>query len=76
MKVFEGVVKSLKMKDTAVVEVESKVPHKLYKKLMKRSKRFKASLGGHEVLLGQKVLIKEIRPVSKDKYFEIMEVKK
>ncbi|KKR76911.1 MAG: 30S ribosomal protein S17 [Candidatus Levybacteria bacterium GW2011_GWA2_40_8] len=76
MKVLEGVVKSLKTKDTAVVVVESKIPHKLYKKLMKRSRRYKASLGGKEVSLGQTVKIKETKPISKDKHFEIVEVKK
>ena len=59
MKVFEGIVTSIKMKDTVVVEVTSKTPHVLYKKLMKRSKKFKAALDGHEVFLGQKVLISE-----------------
>ena len=76
MKVFEGIVTSIKMKDTAVVEVTSKTPHKLYRKLMKRSKKFKASVEGHDLSVGQKVLIAETKPISKDKHFKIIEVRK
>lgn len=76
MKVLEGIVTSTKMKDTVVVEVTFENPHKLYKKLMKRSKKFKASTDGKEVLLGQRVSIAETRPISKDKYFKVTQINK
>ena len=73
-KTFEGKVVSAKMQNTAVVEVFRRKPHPLYKKLLKRSTRFKVETGGHSVNAGDKVKIIETRPISKGKYFKIMEV--
>jgi small subunit ribosomal protein S17 len=75
-KVLAGKVVSTKMKDTAVVEVSRRVPHPLYKKLMKVTKKFNVALAGHEVAVGNEVRIVETKPVSKTKYFAIKEVKK
>lgn len=74
-KVLTGKVVSTKMKDTAVVEVSRRVPHPLYKKLMKVTKKFNVALAGHEVAVGNEVKIVETKPVSKTKYFAIKEVK-
>ena len=73
-KTFEGKVVSSKMQNTAVVEVTRRKPHPLYKKLLKRSTRFKVETGGYSVNIGDKVKIVETRPISKGKYFKIMEV--
>ncbi len=73
-KVITGKVISTKMQGTVVVEVTRFVPHPLYKKLMKRSKTFKADVNGHEVVAGKRVKIVETKPMSKDKYFKVMEV--
>ncbi|MEK7186455.1 MAG: 30S ribosomal protein S17 [Patescibacteria group bacterium] len=73
-KIFEGKITSLKMQNTAVVEVTRRKPHPLYKVLLKRSNKFKADTAGLELKVGDRVKIGEIRPMSKDKYFKITEV--
>lgn len=73
-KVFTGKVVSTKMQQTAVVEVTRLTPHPLYKKLLKRSKNFKVDTKEQEVQVGQQVKIVEIKPISKDKYFKVLEV--
>ena len=72
-KVLRGKVVSIKMQDTVVVEVTRHVPHKLYKKLLKRSKKYKVDSKGKTVAVGDSVRIAEIKPMSKDKYFTIVE---
>ncbi|HUD10035.1 MAG TPA: 30S ribosomal protein S17 [Patescibacteria group bacterium] len=76
MKTFEGKIVSLKMNKTAVVEVVRRTPHPLYKKLLRRSKKYKADTAGLELVLGQKVKIAETKPMSKGKFFKVMEVVK
>ncbi|OGH03037.1 MAG: 30S ribosomal protein S17 [Candidatus Levybacteria bacterium RIFCSPHIGHO2_01_FULL_37_17] len=73
-KKLEGNIVSLKMANTAVVEITRKVAHPLYKKLMKRSKKFKADTAGLNLEVGQKVKIGAIKKMSKDKYFKVLEV--
>ena len=75
MKIFEGIIVSTGMKNTAVVEIYRRTPHTLYKKLIKRSKKFKVDNGGFEdAVVGTTVRIVETRPISKDKYFKIIEI--
>lgn len=76
MKVFEGTVVSLKTPKTAVVVVERKTKHPLYKRVLKRSKKFKADTGDLTLNIGDKVRIIETRPKSKDKHFKVSEVLK
>ncbi len=66
---------SAKLKGAAVVEVERVVEHPLYKKRIKRRKRYLAhdDLG---VTKGDKVSIVAVKPVSKRKRFKILEVLK
>lgn len=71
-KTLRGVVVSTKMKDTAVVEVVRFVKHPKYKKYYKVSKRYKAHNAGNTKSVGDKVEIKECRPVSKEKHFTIV----
>lgn len=73
-KTFTGKIISLKMNKTAVVEVTRKTPHPLYKKLLKRSSKFKADTAGLTLEIGQKVKIVETKPISKDKFFKVLEV--
>lgn len=73
-KIIEGKIVSLKMNRTAVVEVTWKVAHPLYKKLLKKTKRIKADTGELSLTLGQKVKIVETRPISKEKFFKVLEV--
>ncbi len=74
MKIFEGIVVSGGKNKTVVVEVSRRTPHPLYRKLMRLSKKLKADTGEFEVVIGNKVKIGETRPMSKDKYFKILEI--
>lgn len=73
-KVLTGKVISVKMHNTAVVEVSRRVPHPLYKKLLKKDKHFNVDIAGHTVAVGNEVKIVETKPISKTKYFAIKEV--
>jgi len=73
-KVLTGKVISVKMQDTVVVEVSRRVPHPLYKKLLKVGKHFNVATNGKSVELGNEVRIVEVKPISKTKYFAIKEV--
>lgn len=68
-KVQRGVVVSNKMKDTIVVEVTRYSRHPKYKKFIKRTKRYMAEDRGNTKSVGEKVEIKETRPLSKRKKF-------
>lgn len=72
-KVLSGVVVSVKMKDTCVVSVVRFVKHKKYKKYYKVSKKFKVHDVGNTKKIGDKVLIKESKPISKDKHFTVIQ---
>ena len=72
MKIIEGKVISSKMKNAAVVEVTRKVAHPLYKKLLKKSKRYQVDLMGASVTIGSIVKIVETRPMSKNKHFKLL----
>lgn len=74
VKTLNGIVTSIGMKNTAVVEVFRRVPHPLYKKLLKRSKKYKVDTEGKEVSVGDFVQISETRPISKDKHFKLTRV--
>lgn len=73
-KVLTGVVVSTKMTNTIIVAVTTQKPHPMYRKLLKKTKRFKADLNGQEVSLGDTVKITETRPFSADKYFKVTKV--
>lgn len=69
-----GIVISDKMNKTRVVEVSRRVEHPLYKKIVRRRKRFKAHDENNTAKLGDKVRIVETRPISKDKRWRIAEI--
>jgi small subunit ribosomal protein S17 len=71
-KVLSGVVVSDKMKDTIVVKVDTYMKHPKYEKFIKQSKRFKAHDVGNTKKIGDKVEIRETRPISKDKHFVVI----
>lgn len=73
-KVREGVVVSDKMDKTVVVVEETMKLHKLYKKRVKFSKRYKAHDELNECKVGDKVRIMETRPLSKDKHWRVVEI--
>ena len=68
-KTFTGVVVKTAMKDTATVLVERYVKHPKYKKYQRLSKKFLVHDPGNQAVVGQKVTIKETRPISKRKRF-------
>ncbi len=72
-KTFEGVVVKSAMKDTVTVSVERYVKHPKYKKFMRRSQKFLVHNPGNTATVGQKVTIRETRPISKRKNFIIVE---
>jgi small subunit ribosomal protein S17 len=74
MKIFEGIVISTKMQNSSIVEVISKRPHPLYRKLIKVSKKFIVDNNMLEPIVGQKAKIGETKPMSKTKHFKILEI--
>lgn len=73
MKTLTGTVVSLKNKNTAAVEVENRFQHPLYKKYLRRSKKYACQVDeGISLTLGQKVTIVSCRPVSKTKSFKVL----
>ena len=69
---MSGTVVSNKMKDTIVVSVQRYVQHPKYKKFVKRSKKFKAHDAGNTCGVGDKVVIEETRPISREKRFKVV----
>ena len=71
----EGVVVSAgKMDKTVVVKVVPRVKSPIYKKVVKRTKKFKAHDEQNICGIGDTVRIMETRPLSKDKYFRVVEI--
>ncbi len=71
-KILKGVVVSDKMKDTVVVLVNRYVEHPRYRKYVNIGKKYKAHDVGNTCKIGDKVSIKETRPISKDKSFIVI----
>ena len=69
-----GIVASDKMDKTIVVAVRDNVKHPLYKKIMKRTVRFKAHDENNEAKVGDIVMIMETRPLSKDKNWRLVKI--
>ena len=69
-----GVVVSDKMQKTVVVDVSRRGRHPLYKKIVRKSRRFKAHDEQGEAKAGDTVLISETRPLSKDKRWRVVQV--
>lgn len=73
-KVRVGKVVSDKMDKTVVVAIEDNVRHPLYKKIVKRTVKFKAHDEQNMCGVGDKVQIMETRPLSKDKRWRVVEI--
>ena len=71
-RIMQGVVVSDKMEKTIVVNVERKFPHSLYKKFIKRSKRYHVHDKDNQFKMGDIVKIQECRPLSKSKRWEVI----
>ena len=73
-KTREGLVVSDKMEKTVVVEVEDRVKHALYGKVMRRSSKLKAHDENNEAGIGDRVLVMETKPLSKTKRWRVVEI--
>ena len=69
-----GRVVSDKMDKTVVVVIEDNVKHPLYKKIIKNTIRLKAHDENNTCGIGDRVLIMETRPLSKDKRWRVVEI--
>jgi small subunit ribosomal protein S17 len=73
-KTLVGTVVSTKMTGSAVVEIKRKTPHPVYKKLMRKSKKFVVDTKEMEVTVGDTVKIVETPKQASNKYFKVLEV--
>lgn len=71
-----GIVASNKMNKTIVVEVERRVAHPLFKKIVRKTSKFYAHDEEQKAAIGDTVLIEESRPLSKLKRWNLVEVLK
>ncbi len=73
-KIREGLVVSVKMDKTAVVEIEDRRKHPLYGKVMRRTSKFKVHDENNECGVGDRVRIMETRPLSATKRWRLLEI--
>jgi small subunit ribosomal protein S17 len=73
-KVRVGTVVSDKMDKTIVVKVETRMPHPLYGKIVRRSKKYAAHDEENQCSIGDMVRIMETRPISRTKRWRLVEI--
>ncbi len=73
-RIKQGRVTSDKMDKTIVVVAETRVPHPVYGKIVRKSVRFKAHDEKNEAKIGDTVRIAECRPLSRDKRWRLVEI--
>jgi small subunit ribosomal protein S17 len=73
-KTREGIVVSDKMDKTVVVEIQDRVKHGLYSKVMTRSSKLKAHDENNAAGIGDRVLLMETRPLSATKRWRVVEI--
>ncbi len=69
-----GIVTSDKMDKTVVVSVQDRVKHPLYKKIINRTVKMKAHDENNQCGIGDRVIIMETRPLSKDKRWRVAQI--
>jgi small subunit ribosomal protein S17 len=69
-----GIVVSDKMDKTVVVKIDRLVKHPVYNKYIKRSAKYKAHDNDNSCKTGDRVLIVETRPLSKDKHWRVRQI--
>ena len=72
-RILSGKVISSNSNKTVIVEVSRKVKHKLYKKIIRRSKKYHAHDENNKFKIGDFVKIAESKPISKMKYWIVLE---
>ena len=73
-KVLQGTVVKSAMKDTCTVAIERYVVHPKYKKYIRSTKKFLVHDAGNTANVGDKVEIRETRPISKSKHFTLQSI--
>jgi small subunit ribosomal protein S17 len=73
-KIREGVVISDKMDKTVIVEVEDRIKHPRYAKIIRRTKKYKAHDGENACGVGDRVRLMETRPLSATKRWRVAEI--
>ena len=73
-KLREGLVVSDKMDKTVVVEVEDRVKHPKYGKVIRRTKKYKAHDDANDCGVGDRVLLMETRPLSASKRWRVAQI--
>ena len=76
LKLQSGIVVSNKMDKSIVVKIETKIKHPLYKKTIKRSKKYIAHDEQNECKVGDLVQIAECRPLSRSKRYRLFKPSK
>ncbi|PIZ62074.1 30S ribosomal protein S17 [Candidatus Roizmanbacteria bacterium CG_4_10_14_0_2_um_filter_39_13] len=71
-KQITGIVVSTAMQKTIVIQTERKYRHPLYLKVITKHKKFKAHNELKDIAVGDKVVIEETRPISKDTHFRVI----
>ena len=71
-RILQGVVVSDKQDKTVVVRVERQVMHPVYKKFVKKSKKYAAHDENNQYKVGDRVSIEECRPISKNKSWTVI----
>ena len=72
-RILTGIVTSDKTDKTVTVNVERRVKHPLYGKIIKRSKKYHAHDEKNEYVVGDKVRIEETKPISKTKTWAVLD---
>ena len=73
-KTLVGVVVSDKMDKTVVVKVDKLVKHPVYNKYIRQTAKYKAHDEANSCKVGDKVLMVETRPLSKDKHWKVRQI--
>lgn len=71
-KIFTGTVVSTKMDKTIVVLIERKLRHPQYQKVIIKHKKYKVHCEDNDVKEGDVVTIQETKPISKSKFFKVI----
>ena len=69
-----GIVTSDKMQKTVVVSIKDRVKHPLYNKIINRTVKIKAHAENNECGIGDRALVMETSPLSKDKRWRVVEI--
>ncbi len=71
-KTLQGIVVKAAMQDTCTVAVERYVKHAKYEKFLKSTKKYLVHDAGNTAKVGEKVVIQEVKPISKRKHFALV----